>query len=164
MILVNQNNSLIYKQKIYRCSLGINGLNESKIEGDKSTPIGIFSLGNLYVRTDRIKDLKTHFKYLSISKKMAWSDEPNNKDYNKLININYNHKEIFHRTDRIYDLILVVNYNIEPIIPHKGSAIFIHISKNNYSSTQGCIGLNQDDFTEILLTLKPADKIKIIED
>ena len=67
MILVNQNNSLIYKQKIYRCSLGINGLNESKIEGDKSTPIGIFSLGNLYVRTDRIKDLKTHFKYLSIS-------------------------------------------------------------------------------------------------
>jgi len=164
MILVKKNNTLIYKEKKYRCSLGKNGLNKAKTEGDKCTPIGLFSFGSLYVRTDRIKDLKTNFKYIPISKTMAWSDEPNSKDYNKLININYNHKEIFHRTDRIYDLILVVNYNIEPIIPHKGSAIFIHISKNNYSSTQGCIGLNQDDFTEILLTLKPSDKIKIIED
>ncbi len=164
MILVNQNNTLIYKEKKYRCSLGINGLIESKTEGDKATPIGVFSLGNLYVRTDRIKKLKTHFKYLSISKKMAWSDEPNNKDYNKLININYDHKESFYRTDDIYNLILVINYNIEPITPHKGSAIFIHIAKNNYSSTQGCIGLSQVDFTEILLTLKPSDKIKIFKD
>jgi L,D-peptidoglycan transpeptidase YkuD (ErfK/YbiS/YcfS/YnhG family) len=163
MILVNKHNTLIYKKKRYRCSLGKNGLNKAKIEGDKSTPVGLFSLGNLYVRTDRIKVLKTHFKYISISKTMAWSDEPNSKDYNKLINVNYLHKEILYRTDHIYDLILVINYNIEPIIPRKGSAIFIHISKNNYSSTQGCIGLNQEDFTEILLTLKPSDKIKISE-
>ena len=103
MILVKKNNTLIYKEKKYRCSLGKNGLNKAKTEGDKCTPIGLFSFGSLYVRTDRIKKLKTNFKY-------------------------------------------------------------IPISKNNYSSTQGCIGLNQDDFAEILLTLKPADKIKIIED
>ena len=95
---------------------------------------------------------------------MAWSDDPKSNDYNKLINIGYDHKERLYRNDHIYDLILVVNYNIEPTIPHKGSAIFIHISKKDYSSTQGCIGLSQEDFTEILLTLKPIDTIKIIED
>ena len=161
MILVNQNNLLTYNNKNYKCSFGINGLNKTKIEGDKSTPVGVFSIGKLYVRTDRIKNLKTNFHYISIEKTMAWSDDPNSKDYNKLIKANNNHKEIMYRDDHIYDLILVVNYNIHPIIPYKGSAIFIHISKDNYSATQGCIALNQDDFIEILINLKPSDKIRI---
>ena len=161
MILVNQNNFLTYNKKHYKCSLGINGLNQSKIEGDKSTPIGTFSLGNLFVRTDRIKNLKTNFNYISIDETMAWSDDSNSKDYNKLIKVTNSHKEIMYRNDNIYDLILVINYNIHPIIPSKGSAIFIHISKANYSPTQGCIALNRDDFKEILTTLKPSDKIRI---
>ena len=162
MILVNKNNFLTYNKKIYKCSFGINGLNKTKIEGDKSTPVGIFSLGKLYVRTDRIRNLKTNFNYTSITKTMAWSDDSTSKDYNKLIKVNNYHKEIMHRNDNIYDLILVVNYNIYPVIPSKGSAIFIHLSKGNYSPTQGCIALNKDDLIEILATLKPSDKIRII--
>ena len=92
---------------------------------------------------------------------MAWSDDSNSKDYNKLIKVTNSHKEIMYRNDHIYDLILVVNYNIYPIIPNKGSAIFLHISKDNNSPTQGCVALNLDDFREILITLKPSDKIKI---
>ena len=161
MILVNKNNFLTYNKKSYKCSVGINGLNKTKIEGDKSTPIGIFSLGKLYVRTDRIKNLKTNFHYISIEKTMAWSDDPNSKDYNKLIKVNSDHREIMFRNDHIYDLILVINYNIHPIIPNKGSAIFIHISKDNNTPTQGCVALNLDDFREILITLKPSDKIRI---
>ena len=161
MILVNQNNFLTYNKKHYKCSLGINGLNQSKIEGDKSTPIGTFSLGNLFVRTDRIKNLKTNFNYISIDETMAWSDDSNSKDYNKLIKVTNSHKEIMYRNDNIYDLILVVNYNIHPIIPNKGSAIFLHISRDNNSPTQGCVALNLEDFREILITLKPSDKIKI---
>ncbi|MDB9762201.1 L,D-transpeptidase family protein [Alphaproteobacteria bacterium] len=161
MILVNQNNFLTYNKKHYKCSLGINGLSKSKIEGDKSTPVGTFSLGNLFVRTDRIKNLKTNFNYISIDETMAWSDDSNSKDYNKLIKVTNSHKEIMYRNDNIYDLILVVNYNIYPIIPNKGSAIFLHISRDNNSPTQGCVALNLDDFREILITLKPSDKIKI---
>ena len=92
---------------------------------------------------------------------MAWSDDPNSKDYNKLIKVNSDHREIMFRNDHIYDLILVINYNMHPIIPNKGSAIFMHISKDNYSPTQGCVALNIDDFREILATLKPSDKINI---
>jgi len=161
MILVNQNNFLTYNNKIYKCSLGLNGLKKIKLEGDKSTPIGIFSLGNLFVRTDRIKKLKTNFDYISINKTMAWSDDSTSKDYNKLIKVNNDHKEIMYRNDHIYDLILVINYNTYPIIPNKGSAIFIHISKDNKTPTQGCVALNLDDFREILITLKPSDKIRI---
>ena len=161
MILVNQNNFLTYNNKIYKCSLGLNGLNKIKLEGDKSTPIGIFSLGNLFVRTDRIQNLKTNFDYISIDKTMAWSDDPTSKDYNKLIKANNDNKEIMYRNDHIYDLILVINYNIHPIIANKGSAIFIHISKDNNTPTQGCVALNLDDFREILITLKPSDKIRI---
>jgi len=163
MILVNKNGFLNYKNKLYKCSLGKNGLNKKKIEGDKSTPIGIFSFGELYIRTDKIKIIKTNFKHINITKTMAWSDNPKSKHYNKLINVQDDHTEKMYRKDDLYDLLLVINYNIHPIIPFKGSGIFIHIAKKNYSPTTGCIGLKIDDFKEILSTLKPSDKIKILE-
>ena len=70
MIIVKKNNFLTYRKNIYRCSLGINGLSKKKVEGDQCTPVGIFTLGNLYVRTDKIKNLKTNFDYSSITKSM----------------------------------------------------------------------------------------------
>ena len=71
------------------------------------------------------------------------------------------HTEKLFRKDNLYDLILVIKYNMLPTIPYKGSAIFIHVAKKNYDSTKGCVALNKDDFKEILCTLKPSDKIKI---
>ena len=162
MLLVNNERILTYKNKFYRCAYGKNGLVKNKIEGDECTPIGIFSLGKLYIRIDRIKDIKTNFKYQPITKTMAWSDDPKNQNYNKQINTSKEHQEKMYRKDHIYDLILVINYNINPTIPYKGSAIFIHIENNNYNPTQGCITLKKDDFIEILSTLLPNEKIKII--
>ena len=83
MLLVNNKRILTYKNKFYRCAYGKNGLVKNKIEGDECTPIGIFSLGKLYIRIDRIKDIKTNFKYQHITKTMAWSDDPKNQNYNK---------------------------------------------------------------------------------
>ena len=161
MILINKKGFLLFKKKLYRCSLGKNGLSRNKVEGDNCTPVGLYSLGKLYIRTDRIKNLKTHFKYVSITKTMAWSDDPDSKNYNKLLYTKCEHTEKLFRKDNLYDLILVIKYNMLPTIPYKGSAIFIHIAKKNYDSTKGCVALNKDDFKEILCTLKPSDKIKI---
>ena len=163
MILINPKGSLLFKRKLYRCSLGKNGLSRNKVEGDNCTPVGLYSLGKLYIRTDRIKNLKTHFKYVSIKETMAWSDDPNSKNYNKLIHTKYEHTEKLFRKDSLYDLLLVIKYNMIPTIPHKGSAIFIHVANKSYSSTKGCIALGKEDFKEILFTLKPSDKIKISE-
>jgi len=162
MILVSNKEILTYKKKSYRCAYGKNGLIKNKIEGDGCTPIGQFSLGRLYIRIDRIKDIQTNFKYQHITKTMAWSDDPKHHNYNKQINTSEEHQEKMFIKDHIYDLILVINYNINPTIPYKGSAIFIHIENNNYNPTKGCIALKIDDFKEILSTLKPDDKIKII--
>ena len=161
MILINRKGFLLFNKKLYKCSLGKNGLSRSKVEGDNCTPVGLYSLGKLYIRTDRIKNLKTHFKYVSITKTMAWSDDPDSKNYNKLLYTKCEHTEKLFRKDNLYDLILVIKYNMLPTIPYKGSAIFIHVAKKNYDSTKGCVALNKDDFKEILYTLKPSDKIKI---
>ena len=163
MILVNKDKILYFKKKKYSCSVGLNGFTTNKIEGDKKTPIGKYSFGKLFVRTDKIKNLNTKFKYIPIRKDMAWSDDSNKSNYNNLIKTKNKHKESLYRDDNLYDLILVINYNMNPVLPDKGSAIFLHISSDDYKPTEGCIAIAVNDFIEILKTLKPDDKINILK-
>ena len=162
MIIVNKNGTLIHNKKRYKCALGKNGIAKRKKEGDKKTPAGLFSLGKVYYRKDKIRNLKTNLKKIVIKKKMAWCDDPNNKFYNKLTFTNDKSKEKLYRKDNLYNIIVVINYNIKPIIKNKGSAIFIHLAKKNYSGTMGCIGLKKKDLLDILKTVKKRTKIKII--
>ena len=162
MIIVNKNGTLIHNKKRYKCALGKNGIAKRKKEGDKKTPAGIFSLGKVYYRKDKIRNLKTNLKKIVIKKKMAWCDDPNNKFYNKLTFTNDKSKEKLYRKDNLYNIIVVINYNIKPIIKNKGSAIFIHLAKKNYSGTMGCIGLKKKDLLDILKTVNKRTKIKII--
>ena len=162
MIIVNKNGTLIHNKKRYKCALGKNGIAQKKKEGDKKTPAGLFSLGKVYYRRDKIRNLKTNLKKIVINKKMAWCDDPNNKFYNKLTLTNDKSKEKLFRKDNLYNIIVVINYNIKPIIKNKGSAIFIHLARKNYSGTMGCIGLKKKDLLDILKTVKKRTKIKII--
>ena len=162
MIVVNEKKILSFNNKKYKCSIGKNGLTKHKYEGDKKTPIGIFSLGNLYVRTDKIKNIKSKFNIISINTDMAWSDDPKSKNYNTLIKTSNEHNEKLYRNDNLYDIILVIKYNMSPVIPNKGSAIFIHNTSEKYQPTNGCIALKIEDLIEILLELKPTDKITIL--
>ena len=161
MNVVNKNGTLIHNKKRYKCSLGEYGITCRKKEGDKKTPSGIFSLGNVFYRKDKIKNLKTNLKKIVIKKNMAWCDEPNNKYYNKLIYTNDIKKEKLYRKDNLYNIVVVINYNIQPILKNKGSAIFIHLAKQNYSGTMGCIGLKENDLLNILKTISKKTKIKI---
>ena len=161
MLLVNKHKILIYNKKKYKCSIGLNGLTNNKVEGDKKTPMGTYSLGELFVRTDRIKYLKTKYKFIPIKNYMAWSDDPNDLKYNQLIETKNYHKESLYRDDNIYNLILTINYNTNPVIPNKGSAIFLHISTNDYKPTNGCIAINANDFIEILELVDINEKINI---
>ncbi|MBH87596.1 MAG: transpeptidase [Pelagibacterales bacterium] len=162
MIYVNKHKILHYNKKDYKCSIGLNGFTRNKIEGDKKTPIGTYNFGNLFIRTDRVKNLNTKFKLIEIKKGMAWSNNPNELNYNQLIKVKYNHEESFFRSDNIYDILLVINYNINPTIPFKGSAIFMHVSLDTYKPTAGCIGIKLNDFIEILESLEPNEKITIL--
>ena len=146
----------------FKCCIGKNGLSKKKVEGDRKTPIGLFSLGKLYYRSDRNSKPLTKLKCVPIQKKMGWCDDKNNKKfYNKLININKNIKhEKLYRKDFKYDLMIPINYNTKKTKLGRGSAIFIHLTKN-FNPTLGCIALEKKDFLILLKLINKNTKIKL---
>ena len=163
MIIVKNPGYLIYKNFKFRCSLGINGIKNKKKEGDGITPKGIFKLKKIYYRNDKVKNIVTKVKKIKITKDMGWCDDPKSKFYNKLIRLpsKFGHEKLY-RKDDIYNLIIILDYNMNPVIKNKGSAIFIHLAKKNYKATQGCVGLKQNDLIKLIKMIKKNQKIKII--
>ena len=162
MIIINKSGYLKYKDIKFKCALGKSGIRKKRTEGDNITPKGTFKIIKIYYRKDKITKINSAFKLIEIKKNMGWCDDPESKKYNQLINLpsKYRHEKLF-RNDRIYDLILVLDYNMNPIIKNKGSAIFIHIEKNNYCKTKGCIALKREDLIEIISKIKRDTKVII---
>jgi L,D-peptidoglycan transpeptidase YkuD (ErfK/YbiS/YcfS/YnhG family) len=162
MIIINKSGYLKYKKFKFKCALGKAGIGKKGMEGDNITPEGVFRIVRIYYRKDRLKKLSSKFTLIEITKSMGWCDDPKSKKYNQPIRLptKYSH-EILYRRDNIYDLIIVLNYNMKPVIKNKGSAIFIHIAKKNYKKTLGCIALKKEDLIQILQMIKSKTKIKI---
>jgi L,D-peptidoglycan transpeptidase YkuD (ErfK/YbiS/YcfS/YnhG family) len=162
MIIINKSGYLKYKDIKFKCALGKSGIRKKKIEGDNITPKGTFKIIKIYYRKDRITKINSTFKLIEIKKNMGWCDDPKSKKYNQLINLpsKCRHEKLF-RNDRIYDLILVLDYNMNPTIKNKGSAIFMHIAKKNYTPTKGCIALSKIDLLKILNKINKKTKVKI---
>ena len=145
----------------FKCCIGKNGLKKNKIEGDKSTPKGTFKLGNLYYREDRVKKPITKLIVKKIKRNMGWCNDTTNKLYNQEIKINkkIKHEKLF-RKDQKYDLVIIIDYNLNKTVPFKGSAIFIHLTKN-YKPTAGCIALSKNDMLVLLKIINKKTKIRI---
>ena len=162
MIIINKFGYLKYKNLKFKCALGKAGIGNKKAEGDNITPIGIFRIVKIYYRKDRIKKITSNFRPIEISKDMCWCDDPKSKKYNQLIKLptKYNNEKLF-KKNNIYDLIIVLNYNMKPVIKNKGSAIFIHIAKKNYKKTAGCIALKKVDLLFLIKQIKKNTKVMI---
>ena len=152
---------LIVDEFKFKCSIGKKGLKSKKKEGDNCTPLGVFNIGKVYYRSDRVKKPDTILKTKKITKNMGWCDDPYNKKYNKEIVLDKKNKgEKLYRRDNTYDVLIVIEYNTKKIKPFKGSAIFIHLTKN-YSPTEGCIALKKNDLLILLKIINKNSKIKI---
>ena len=161
LIYLKNKDSLVIDDFIFKCAIGKNNIKTKKIEGDKATPRGLFSIGKLYYRSDRVKKPKTRISTKIITKNMGWCDDAYHKLYNKEILVNkFIHHEKLHRKDNKYDYLLVLNYNRNKIVPNKGSAIFLHLT-HNYSPTAGCIAVKKKDFEVLLNLINQKTKIKI---
>jgi L,D-peptidoglycan transpeptidase YkuD (ErfK/YbiS/YcfS/YnhG family) len=162
MIIVKKSGHLKYQKLKFRCALGKAGVKKKIMEGDNITPKGIFKIIKIYYRSDKIEEIKTLIKRIKIRKNMGWCDDPKSRSYNQQINLptKYSHEKLY-RNDNLYDLIAVLNYNTDPIIKNKGSAIFLHIAKNSYQETKGCIALKKKHLIEIISKIKKNTKIKI---
>ena len=161
-IFVKNKYTLQIEEFKFICCIGKKGLTTDKKEGDKKTPKGIFEIGNLYYRRDRIKKPATSLKSIGIKSSMGWCDDINfPKKYNKLIKVNKKIKhEKLKRKDYKYNLLIPIKYNYKKPIPGKGSCIFIHLTKN-YNPTDGCIALKEKDFLIMLKVIRKDTKIKI---
>tara|TARA_E500000178_G_C16978003_1_gene734326 strand:+ start:69 stop:563 length:495 start_codon:yes stop_codon:yes gene_type:complete len=162
-IILKNKETLHYKNFYFKCVIGKRGLTSHKKEGDKKTPKGVFSLDKLYFRKDRINNIVTKIKRIPINKSMGWCDDlKNKKNYNKLIKVSKNIKhEKIYRKDSMYDFLIPIKYNFKNPKLGKGSAIFLHVTKN-YKPTAGCIAINQNDFLILLRLINVKTKIKII--
>ena len=162
MIIINKSGYLKYKNFKFKCALGKRGIGKKKREGDKITPIGTYKIFKIYYRKDRLKKINSKIKLHKINKNFAWCDDPISEKYNQLIKLptEYGYEKLYRR-DNIYDLILVLNYNMKPVVKNKGSAIFIHVSKNSYKKTKGCIALKKKHLLELIPLIKKNTKIKI---
>jgi len=161
-ILINKK-YLTFNNYKAKCSIGKRGIGYKRKEGDLITPKGKYKIKYILYRKDRVKKIQTKIKKIIINKKMGWCDDPQSKQYNKLIKLpfNYGHEKLY-KKENIYDIILVLNYNMSPIIKNKGSAIFIHVSKRNYKKTEGCVALKKIHLIKVLKELKNNTAIKIV--
>ena len=152
---------LIIDEFKFKCSIGKNGIKSKKVEGDNYTPKGNFKIGKVYYRSDRVNKPETKLKTKIITKNMGWCDDPNSKYYNKeIILVKKNKGEKLFRKDSVYDILIVIEYNTEKALPFKGSAIFIHLTKN-YKPTKGCIALKKNDLLILLKIIKKKSMIRI---
>ena len=156
------NKYLTYKNYKAKCALGKRGIGYKRKEGDLITPKGTYKVKYILYRKDRVKKIQTKIKKIAIRKDMGWCDDPKSRDYNKLIKLPYaySYEKIF-RKENNYDIILILNYNMNPVIKNKGSAIFIHIAKKNYKKTEGCIALKKAHLLKIIKRINKNTTIKI---
>ena len=163
MIIKLKKNIIYIDQFKLKCSLGKAGIKKKNKEGDNITPKGLFSIGELYHRWDRIGKFQTKLISKVIKKNSGWCNDSNSKDYNRPIKINKKYKhsyESLYRKDHKYDLFIPIKYNFYKPVKNKGSAIFLHLTKN-YNTTAGCIAIKKKDFFVMLNLIDKKTKIKI---
>ena len=161
MKIIVKNNTLSYDDFIFKCSIGKNGVSTKKVEGDKKSPKGLYSLGPLYFRKDRVSKPITLLKSIPIKKNMGWCDDVKSKFYNKIIDTKkkLRHEKLFiNKND--YDLLIPISYNTTKIKKGKGSAIFLHLTKN-FKKTLGCIAIKKKDMIILLKIITKQTKIEI---
>lgn len=158
----NSRGRLLWRDRQYDCALGKGGLTRNKSEGDGATPVGIFSLRALYFRQDRLENVLTCLPKTVIRPDMGWCDDPDDVRYNLPIPLpsDARHEELW-REDEVYDLIVPMGYNDDPVVPGKGSCIFMHVAREGYLPTAGCVALSRPDLLQVLFEITPASKIEI---
>jgi L,D-peptidoglycan transpeptidase YkuD (ErfK/YbiS/YcfS/YnhG family) len=144
------------------CALGVAGRVAQKREGDGATPIGSFLLREAFYRPDRLMRPRTRLPLSPLRPFDGWCDDPNDRNYNLRVRHPYPASaEHLWRADRLYDLVLVLGYNDHPRARGRGSAIFMHVAKDDFAPTAGCIALRLADLKRVLERASRATIVRI---
>jgi len=145
-----------------RCALGRSGVSAWKREGDGATPIGAFHPIALLYRADRLPRPRTRLPVTAIDPGAGWCDDPDDRAYNRPVRLPYpaSHEHLW-RKDSLYDLVVVLDYNLAPTIPGRGSAIFLHLAGADLAPTAGCIAVSPIAMRRLLPRLAPSTVITV---
>ena len=150
----------------YTCTLGRSGViaPENKIEGDGKTPLGTYPLRQLIYRADRLKKPETKLPVEILTPDTGWCEDPSHDDYNTKVTLPHGaqHVDTMTRDDYLYDLCVPLGYNDDPVVKGKGSAIFMHLAREEGTPTQGCVGLAKNDLLTVLKKCDAATRITIL--
>jgi len=146
----------------FRCALGRGGIVADKREGDGGTPVGSFALRRLFVRADKGTTPKAPVPISITTENDGWCDAPEHPDYNRHIALPFtaSHEKMWLDSD-VYDLVLVIGHNDDPVVPYAGSAVFVHLARPDYSPTEGCIAFARADLEAVLAALGPKDQVVV---
>ena len=152
-----------WRGKRFSCALGAGGVTPAKAEGDGATPVGCFALRSVLYRADRVGVPLTGLPVATIAPDDGWCDDSADPNYNRPIKLPYPARaERLHRDDEIYDVVVVLGHNDEPVVPGHGSAIFLHIARPDYAPTAGCVALARPDLIELLAGCGPEAELCVI--
>lgn len=143
--------------------VGAGGVREDKVEGDAATPAGEFPLRRVYFRNDRLVLPRIGLPARPINERDGWCDDPRSPTYNRLVHIpnEWSHEKMW-REDGLYDLVVVVGYNDDPPEGEWGSAIFLHVAREDFASTRGCVAFARDELLELLRLIGRDTRLRVL--
>ena len=143
-----------------RCALGRGGISALKREGDGATPRAAMRLLSVYYNPSRGSRPSTALDVRAIRSNDSWCDDPRDRNYNRAVRHPYpTSAEHLWRADALYDLIVVLDYNIRPRRRGAGSAIFMHVARPGYQPTEGCIALQPADLLKLLRIARRGTRV-----
>lgn len=145
---------------VWRVAVGRGGIAEKRAEGDGISPLGCWPIRRVLYRADRLDAPVSVFPTAAIVPEDGWCDAPDHPDYNRPVQRPFaaSHEEMW-REDGLYDIVVVLGQNDDPVVPGAGSAIFLHVAQPDYGPTAGCAALARADLLQVLALARPGARL-----
>jgi L,D-peptidoglycan transpeptidase YkuD (ErfK/YbiS/YcfS/YnhG family) len=149
--LVRRDGVLLVGGQIFRVALGRGGVRADKREGDGATPVGVLALRRVLYRADCGPPPDCAVPIEPLAPDDGWCDDSSHADYNRMVRLPHDGRcEELWRSDRVYDVAGVLGWNDAPVVRGRGSAIFLHVARPDFSPTEGCVALALADLRRVL--------------
>lgn len=147
-----------------QCALGRGGVvgAAQKREGDGTSPQGVWRMKRVFYRPDRLARPQTALPIVPLRERDGWCDAPDHKLYNRPVTLPFlaRHEKLW-RSDHVYDLVVELDHNSDPVVAERGSAVFFHLAHEDYRPTEGCVAILQAHMLEVLENSGPETSIEI---
>lgn len=149
---------------VFPCAIGRGGISTNKREGDGATPLAAMRILSGYFRNDQFPGgRRTRLAMAPIGPDLGWCEVPDDRNYNRPVKIPYGAShERMRRADRLYDVCLVLDWNIAPRRRGRGSAIFFHLARPGFTPTQGCVAVTARTMARLLPLLSDRTVVRVV--